>query len=108
MPKYCSECGKELNDNSNFCPGCGIEIKKEQYNKENKGRTYSILGIVFAFCSLIVFPIGFGPAAVICGSIGVIKGDRTLGITAIVLGVVLAVLSWLLAMYMITKSGFKF
>ena len=30
MPKYCSECGKELIDNPNFCPECRKEIKEEQ------------------------------------------------------------------------------
>jgi len=99
--KYCPECGEGLTSMSRFCTNCGYELKGENYKFENKGRTFSILGIVFAFCSLIVLPIIFGPAAVICGSIGVIKGDRTLGIIAIVLGVILAVISYIIAIYLI-------
>jgi hypothetical protein len=32
MPKYCSECRKELSGNSEFCPNCGkqTEIKKNE------------------------------------------------------------------------------
>lgn len=62
-----------------------------------EGRIYGILGIVSAVLSLIVLPILFGPAAVILGIIAMNKNDKTLGITAIVLGVVLAVISWILA-----------
>jgi len=51
MSKYCSECGEKLKDISRFCSNCGFEIKGQYYKKENKGRTYSILGIVFAFLS---------------------------------------------------------
>ena len=29
MPKYCSECGKELPDNPKFCPACGKHIETE-------------------------------------------------------------------------------
>lgn len=68
---------------------------------ESEGRIYSILGIVFAVLSLVVLPIVFGPIAVILGIIGYLKGDRNLGMTAIVLGVVLSVLSTLIATWII-------
>lgn len=32
MSKFCSNCGKELNDNSEFCLGCGIAIEKNKSN----------------------------------------------------------------------------
>lgn len=36
MPKYCSECGRELNDNDKFCPGCGKQIDAERGGTEEK------------------------------------------------------------------------
>lgn len=62
-----------------------------------EGRTYGILGIVFAVLSLLVLPIVFGPIGVIFGIIGTIKKDVKLGITAIVLSVVLAYISIFIA-----------
>lgn len=66
-------------------------------NKIPEGRVYSILGIVSAVLSLVILPILFGPAAVILGIIAINKKDKTLGIIAIVLGIVLAIISWIIA-----------
>ena len=66
-------------------------------DKTPEGRIYSILGIVSAVLSLITLPILFGPVAVILGIIAINKNDKTLGITAIVLGIVLAIISWIIA-----------
>jgi len=71
----------------------------EPPKKLSTGRKCSILGIVFAFCSLIVFPIGFGPLAVLFGAIAVFYDDVKLGVIAIILGVVLAVISFVLGLY---------
>lgn len=100
LAKYCPECGNKLEDSPKFCPECGKELKEEQSKKQNEGRKYSILGIVFAFCSLIVFPIIFGPLAVIFGTIAVLKDDKELGIVAIILGVILATISFLIGLYL--------
>jgi len=74
-------------------------------NKETKGRIYSIFGIVFAVLSLIVLPIVFGPLAVIFGIIAIYKKDTKLGIAVIILGVALAVISTLIAMYFLNGSN---
>lgn len=66
-------------------------------DKTPKGRIYSILGIVSAVLSLIVLPILFGPIAVILGIIAVNKRDKALGVTAIILGIILAIISWIIA-----------
>ena len=65
--------------------------------KTPEGRIYSILGIVSAVLSLIIVPVLFGPIAVVLGIIAINKKDKTLGITAIVLGIVLAIISWVIA-----------
>ncbi|GEM_PF-1428065 len=33
---YCSNCGKQISDNANFCPQCGNSINQAGNNKENK------------------------------------------------------------------------
>ena len=57
----------------------------------SKGRKFSILGIVFAICSLIVLPIVFGPLAIIFGTIGVLKGDTNLNNNVIKSSIIAAV-----------------
>lgn len=73
-------------------------------NKTPKGRVYSVLGIVFAVISLIVLPIVFGPLAVIFGIIAIRKNDKKLGEIAIGLGIVLAIISYLLGNYFLNSG----
>jgi exosortase/archaeosortase len=69
-----------------------------------EGRKYSTLGIVFAILSLIVLPIVFGPMGIVFGIIGVVKNDMKRGIWAIVLSVILATVSTLLAAYLLSRK----
>ena len=59
---------------------------------ENKGRTFSIIGLICAIISLLFFPILFGPAAIILGVIARKKGDLTFGLVVIILGAVFMVI----------------
>ena len=106
---YCSNCGTDNTEGNRFCNSCGNTLMDRGYNtgqgsynswdqEKPEGRNYAILGIVFAFCSLIILPIIFGPLAVIFGILAVLKDDSSWGIAAIVLGVVLATISALLGM----------
>ncbi|MBS3106064.1 hypothetical protein J4419_00165 [Candidatus Woesearchaeota archaeon] len=80
-------------------------MAKQKESAKPAGRKYSTLGIVFAILSLVVLPIVFGPLAVIFGIIAVMKDDTKRGILAIVLGVVLAVISTIIAMYFLSLKG---
>ena len=51
------------------------------------GRPWAVAGLVLAGLGLIMFPIG-GLVAVVCGGIARSKGDGTLGLSAIVAGVI--------------------
>jgi hypothetical protein len=51
------------------------------------GRPWAVAGLVLAGLGLIMFPIG-GLVAVVCGGIARSKGDQSLGLTAIVAGVI--------------------
>ena len=51
------------------------------------GRSWSVAGLVLAGLGLAMFPIG-GLVGIVCGGIARSKGDQTLGMAAIVAGVV--------------------
>jgi hypothetical protein len=52
-----------------------------------EGRPWSVAGLVLAGLGLVMFPIG-GLVAIVCGGIARSKGDRALGLYAIVAGVI--------------------
>jgi cation transporter-like permease len=51
------------------------------------GRPWSVAGLVLAFLGLAMFPLG-GLVGIVCGGIARSKGDGTLGLSAIVAGVI--------------------
>ena len=53
----------------------------------SEGRPWSIAGLVLAGLGLAMFPLG-GLVGIVCGGIGRSKGDQSLGLVAIVAGVI--------------------
>lgn len=51
------------------------------------GRSWSVAGLVLAGLGLAMFPVG-GLVGIVCGGIARSKGDQSLGMAAIVAGVV--------------------
>jgi hypothetical protein len=51
------------------------------------GRSWSVAGLVLAGLGLVMFPIG-GLVGIVCGGIARSKGDESLGLIAIVAGVI--------------------
>ena len=92
VDRVCPQCGKVLEETWNACPSCGRSLTLKQ---QSDGRTWSILSIVFGIISLLIFGIPLGIAAVICGSVAVSKNDD-LGIIGIIIGVIGALLAWLI------------
>jgi len=50
--KYCSKCGKELNDETEYCPYCGAEqyaavSRPSEETAQNESSTLGVLSIVF-------------------------------------------------------------
>ncbi|MFC1686294.1 hypothetical protein ACFLZZ_04735 [Nanoarchaeota archaeon] len=70
--------------------------------QKSMGRVYSIVGIVSAILSLVYWPFFFGLVAVAFGIIGIKKGDARLGTIAIILGVVLAIMSYLIGVLILS------
>jgi hypothetical protein len=60
------------------------------------GRSWSIAGLVLAGLGLAMFPVG-GLVGIVCGSIGRNKGDRQLGLVAMVASVISFFVSWVVA-----------
>ena len=63
---YCSKCGKQINQNANFCPHCGNKIKQTteiEYGNKKKNRkiyiTLFLLLILPAIISKIFFYAGY-------------------------------------------------
>lgn len=65
---YCSNCGKELNDNAVICPGCGVPTGKNGIPAQEKMNVLAIVGFVLAF----FIPV----AGLICSIIGKNKADE--------------------------------
>jgi hypothetical protein len=74
---------------------------EETYSRT--GRTLSIVGFVCAVISLMVLPLLFGAAAVVCGLVGWWSGDR-LGMWAAIAGVVCAVAGYYAANVVVNNS----
>ena len=51
---------------------------------ERAGRPFTVAAFILAALSLAMFPI----AGIVCGALGVSRGDRTLGIASIVASVI--------------------
>lgn len=65
---YCKTCGKELNDQAVFCPGCGCEVSPIEKNmvvetkRNGKEIHFNILAMLFAIISsfsLLIYPIDY-------------------------------------------------
>ena len=53
MAKFCSNCGKELQENQAVCLNCGVMVNKEDNsNNKTKSKDKGLIGFV---CSLIGF-----------------------------------------------------
>lgn len=49
--KYCSKCGKEINDTDTFCPSCGNKVDGNQTNQTNNtlrtiAKVFMVIGTV--------------------------------------------------------------
>ena len=85
MTKKCPNCGKNIDNNANFCINCGSKQTKEAEIKEEKTTTVestnsvpvsglSITGFVLSLVSLICCGLT-SPLGLIFSIIGLVKGD---------------------------------
>ena len=126
MNNYCIQCGAELEDKgSEICRNClggrnpAIPLYVNQWDSRiagspgvplqqtaaRPGKPYAWFGIFCAVASLFVVPIVFGALAVFSGYFALTKGERKLGWTSIILGIVLATLSILIVIILDSPTG---
>jgi hypothetical protein len=68
-----------------------MEIKGGIMANGNQSNTFSILAFVLGGVALLVFPVVFGPAAIVLGVVGLVKKERLapIGLTVGILGTLL-------------------
>lgn len=102
---YCTNCGKEVQQDAAFCSSCGTkigdyettELNQDRYVQANdQGRIYVILGWVFFGISILFIPIIFGAGAFVMGFLTYRVRSQTHGVILMVFSVAGAILGMLL------------
>lgn len=96
MPKFCTTCGKEVNEDAVVCMHCGCAVAGTNAPK-NKVQISMVLGILgLVFCWL--FPVGLVAAfaGIIVGIIEYRKNDALIGLLLSIVGVILSFLALVL------------
>ncbi len=77
---------------------------------KNPGRVQGIIGIVCAVIALLLLPPVFGAAGIIFGVIAMNKGQKTLGLIAVILSAIFLVIGLILSIYVnvILEEGGSF
>ena len=62
MSKYCTNCGKELPDNANFCDNCGTRFNTSAYQEPvpKKKSSFGNKILIFLLIAAFLFVAGFG------------------------------------------------
>ena len=67
MAKFCSNCGKELQENQDVCLNCGVSVKKINNNTNPNGKSKiaaGILGILLGTLGVHNFYLGYTGKAI--------------------------------------------
>ena len=100
---FCEACGGQIADSANFCSACGRPRRggpQLAVTQASTSNSLSIISFVFAGISLLLFPIVFGPVAVILGVIAWAKGEKlgpvafAAAILGTIVGMVLGYVIW--------------
>ncbi len=66
---YCSNCGKEVNENDSFCPSCGAKINNhkiytgENTSKSDNKKTLRTIALILMIISTVIFGFAIIPLA---------------------------------------------
>lgn len=65
MAKYCTHCGKEIDEQADVCIGCGVKVKEEPRNGSAKSKIAAgLLGIFLGVFGVHNFYLGYTGKAV--------------------------------------------
>ena len=60
MAKYCTHCGKEIDERADVCIGCGVKVKEEPRNGSAKSKIAAgLLGIFLGVFGVHNFYLGY-------------------------------------------------
>ena len=91
--KYCSKCGKEINEEAVVCIHCGCRVESTPYHEEDKKSPgFGVLGFFFPLIGLILYCVWKDKTPLKAKSAG--KG----ALIGFILGVV-AVIIYMVAMF---------
>jgi predicted amidophosphoribosyltransferase len=113
MVKYCTKCGKENPDISNFCESCGENINKEKYHENHLNefdhqintRSYDNIECPYCGASMPLIP-SKNIKCIYCGMS--IREDESKHNTAIIMGYLVALFTGLgiiPAIYLLTRDN---
>lgn len=85
------KCGKELPNDARFCPSCGATtsstVSPPGAEQAKLGETFGNIGAVLGVIGLLIFPILFGPLAIVFGVMAMGRGNKN-GKWGLALGIV--------------------
>lgn len=81
----CPECGKELSDKAESCPGCGYVLWNNGLSKTGKSKlsereTSPTMGAIYIFCGILAVVFGIFTVVIIIGIFAIIGGSALIGI----------------------------
>ncbi|MFX1276254.1 MAG: zinc-ribbon domain-containing protein [Promethearchaeota archaeon] len=95
---YCTECGAEIPDDTNFCRHCGKAVISKQvdtsppiYQPSKQPSTLYKIGMTLAVIVLFIIFIGAN-LLIIFGSLFILQNLPRIGITMIIIGVIILVI----------------
>lgn len=115
MSKFCSNCGKELNENQAVCLNCGVSVAKNNYMQEKVDKN-ALVGFILGLISIVAWIIPlFGYPVTICSIVFSSKGlnstnNRGKAIAGLVLAIIFLVFTLInsIAGVMINLSNYYY
>lgn len=94
MSKFCSNCGKELNDNQDICLNCGVKVNNVTQTISDKTDKNALAGFILGLISIVAWIIPlFGYPVAICGIVFSAKGlNSTSNRGKAIAGLILAII----------------
>jgi uncharacterized membrane protein YvbJ len=102
---FCKNCGAAIDSNALFCQSCGTKKDETASNSTSlqprtTGNSYSTVSMIMGAIAIWIFPIIFGPIALILGAVAKSKNESK-ATTAIVIaalgtvfGMIFGALAW--------------
>ena len=98
---FCPKCGKDIRDDSAFCPFCGAQVGIPVQQRPVKTNVVAIIGFIFAFL--------FSPVGFICSIIGAAHAKncggsgKGLAIAGVIVSVLISSLSFMLGFIILLR-----